>query len=77
VRSTLLTWWSGYTPSTISPAAPEIGQRSLESPLRSPGQFGRIPGRWPSLAVPPDSDQREVSEATICMGTPVQGHHLD
>jgi hypothetical protein len=73
VRSTLLTRWSGYTTSTISPAAPEIGQRSL----RSPGQFGRIPGRWPSLAVPPDSDQREVTDATMCMGTPVQGHHPD
>jgi hypothetical protein len=29
------------------------------------------------LAVPPDSDQREVTEATFIMGRPIQSHHFN
>jgi hypothetical protein len=61
----------------IRPAAPEGGQRPHEGPLQSPGQFSRIPGRRPSLAVPPDPDQRKVTKAVVGMGRPVQGYHPD
>jgi hypothetical protein len=38
---------------------------------------GQITGRRSSLTVLPDSDQREVTVATIIMGRPIQGHHPD
>jgi hypothetical protein len=30
-----------------------------------------------SLSVPPDPDQRKVTQAAVGMGRPVQGHHPD
>jgi hypothetical protein len=48
------------------PCSPEraAGQRPSESSPKPPDQFGRIRRKWSSLAVPPDSEQRNVTEVT-------------